>query len=138
MTKTELRKLIKEMLQEELKAVHLNEGSEKLPSVKNTPKLVRAGGYQAIAASIYNSDDFKKAFAADGREFGDSVDLLIKDIVSAKVNPDKIEEAAIKVRAYLRRYVSSTSKDHFDYSNPEDEIVSDIYSKYFDDLGNLY
>ena len=79
MTRSELKSIIREMLHEELKS--LREATDR-PMALRLPQPVRANSFAALAAKIYNSDEFMDAFIEDGQTIGDTVDAIIYDAVA--------------------------------------------------------
>lgn len=178
MKKSELRALIKEMLQEELAAMDqpneqdtpaaaddvtdkpetevLEESISEEETLTEAPVLDRpaertkmqpvgAGTYADIAVDVQISPEFEDAFYIDGTVYGDEV-LEVIDAAVAKAYPNLDKEAheaaVIGVRAELAKIMSSSdaySDDvSFNFGESDDEILSNIYSNYFDENGDQY
>lgn len=174
MKKSELRALIKEMLQEELAAMDqsneseakvedtaekeesevLEESAEETlteapvldrPQNRTNDQGVRAGTYPDVAVEIQLSPEFEDAFYIDGTVYGEEVAEVIDAAVTRaypNLDAKAHEKAVIEVRAELAKIMSSSdaySDDvSSDFGESDDEILSNIYSTYFDENGDQY
>lgn len=144
MTKSELRSLIKEMLQEELsKAKVLTEASAVLDRPQRTtrPTPVRSKSSEDIAATIYNNPEFQNAFEDDGWIIGDKVGNMIEAEVAASYPNRKgseFDKTVDEVMSYLDNFTASENKasDFFDWSKDDD--IARIYNSTHDRFGNEY
>lgn len=144
MTKSELRSLIKEMLQEELsKAKVLTESPAVLDRPQRTtrPTPVRTKSSEDIAATIYNNPEFQNAFEDDGWVIGDRVGSMIEAEVAANYPNRKgteFDKTVDEVMSYLDNFTASENKssDFFDWSKDDD--IARIYNSTHDEYGNEY
>lgn len=145
MKKSELRSLIREVLQEELaKARVLTEAPivDKAPvDNRSRPNPVLSGGYEDMAHKIYQSDEFTKAFQADGSVIGDKVYALIKDVAIAKypkATSQDLEKAVTTISKILRDFVKEEDRDSDFYDWRKDDEKDKIYKNAHDIFGNEY
>ena len=143
MKKSELRSLIKEVLQEELeKARSLAEAPVAAPDKQRSrPNPVLKGGYEDLAFKIQQSDEFTKAFAADGSVIGDKVYALIKDNAIAKypkATPKDLDNAVTNIARILRDFVKEDDRDSDFYDWHKDTDTDKYYKDTHDIFGNEY
>lgn len=138
MKKSELRSIIREVLREELaKAPKLTEA----PEDRSRPNPVLSGGYEDIAFKIHQSDEFTKAFSADGSVIGDKVYALIKDTVISKypkaTSQDR-DKAVTAITKILRDFIASDDKDSDFYDWRKETEKDKVFKDTHDIFGNEY
>lgn len=143
MTKSELRTFIREVLHEELaKNRGLTEAQvdSKLDN-RSRPNPVLRGGFEDIAFKIQQSDEFTKAFKADGNVIGDKVTALIKDTAITKypkASPKDLENSVTNITKILRDFIQNDDRDSDFYDQHKDAIINKHYKDTHDALGNEY
>lgn len=191
MKKSELKSLIREMIQEELSKMNesstLQEGTEteavtesvetiteeviteEMPAAEATvdepveepaevveescveeaadgragASLVKANTYQDIASDIYNSDEFRGAFAIDGTVYGDEVSLVIEDALMSAyptLSDEKFAGAVTSITKHLSEFVAGEDEvaDADFYSDDAFADLDRIYKDHFDTESNAY
>lgn len=169
MKKSELKGIIREMIQEELnkmnKAAALQESAEastaapaeEMPVAKVSKavkveeaadgstgvSMVKSNTYLDIASDIYNSDEFRGAFAIDGTVYGDEVNLVIEDALMSSyptLSDEKFAGAVTAIRKHLSNFVIGKDEvlDADFYSDDAFADLDKIYKDHFDSEGNPY
>jgi hypothetical protein len=146
MKKSELRAIIREMLQEELTKLNsqiLNEAAEDDRKPKNTKYSAGAQGWKAdaLAGEIYSSEKFQDAFADDGFTIGDNVQAIVeKEVGTSYQSKNSIERAkyTTQVLAALRAYSEKDDKDSDLYDWGLDDEIDKIYKNTHDKFGTEY
>lgn len=142
MKKSELRAMVREMLQEELTKMNkLQESTAVLdrPGVAGA-SVVRAGNAQRVAFDLINSPEFQDALAADGNVLGDECDAVIEAAVSEywpSASDREIQETIVKVRSIVREVIGDEGiPSHA--NTMRDPDVQRIYNATHDREGNEY
>ena len=143
MKKSELRNLIREMLREELAHVSsLTEAPADLdPTKRSRPAPVRKGSYEDLAFKIHQSDEFIKAFKADGNVVGDKVYAMIKDaaiVQYPKANDQELAKAVNSIARVIRDYAKDNDRDSDFYDWDVDNTLDRYFSNTHDEFGNEY
>lgn len=147
MKKSELRTLIKEMLQEELTKLRENKSEvETLQEASDAPgkhgtTITRAGSVEDLASNIFESDDFQNAFAADGSVFGYGTEDVVADAVAVKFPRASVterEQIIDRIMVELKRLAKELDKDSDMYDRGIDRDLEKIYNDNFDVFGNQY
>lgn len=105
--------------------------------------LVKANTYQDIASDIYNSDEFRGAFAIDGTVYGDEVNLVIEDALMSAyptLSDEKFAGAVTSITKHLSEFVAGEDEvaDTDLYSDDAFADLDRIYKDHFDAEGNEY
>lgn len=105
--------------------------------------LVKANTYQDIASDIYNSDEFRGAFAIDGTVYGDEVSLVIEDALMSAyptLSDEKFAGAVTSITKHLSEFVAGEDEvaDADFYSDDAFADLDRIYKDHFDTEGNAY
>ena len=105
--------------------------------------LVKANTYQDIASDIYNSDEFRGAFAIDGTVYGDEVNLVIEDALMSAyptLSDEKFAGAVTSITKHLSEFVAGEDEvaDTDLYSDDAFADLDRIYKDHFDAEGNAY
>ena len=105
--------------------------------------LVKANTYQDIASDIYNSDEFRGAFAIDGTVYGDEVNLVIEDALMSAyptLSNEKFAGAVTSITKHLSEFVAGEDEvaDTDLYSDDAFADLDKIYKDHFDVEGNAY
>ena len=105
--------------------------------------LVKANTYQDIASDIYNSDEFRGAFAIDGTVYGDEVNLVIEDALMSAyptLSNEKFAGAVTSITKHLSEFVAGEDEvaDTDLYSDDAFADLDKIYKDHFDAEGNAY
>lgn len=105
--------------------------------------LVKANTYQDIASDIYNSDEFRGAFAIDGTVYGDEVNLVIEDALMSAyptLSDEKFAGAVTSITKHLSEFVAGEDEvaDADFYSDDAFADLDRIYKDHFDSEGNAY
>lgn len=149
MKKSELRAIIKEVLQEEL--TKLREDSNTSETLKESPvdqqtvrhatAITRAGSVEDLASNIFESDEFQNAFAADGSVFSYGSEAVVSDTVAVKfpkLTDVEREKVIDQVMVQLKQLAKDIDKDSELYDRGVDKEVEKIYNDNFDIFGNAY
>jgi hypothetical protein len=149
MKKSELRAIIKEVLQEEL--TKLREGSNTSETLKESPvdqqtvrhatAITRAGSVEDLASNIFESDEFQNAFAADGSVFSYGSEAVVADAVAVKfpkLTDVEREKVIDQVMVQLKQLAKDIDKDSELYDRGVDKELEKIYNDNFDIFGNAY
>lgn len=105
--------------------------------------VVKANTYQDIASDIYNSDEFRGAFAIDGTVYGDEVNLVIEDALMSAyptLSDEKFAGAVTSITKHLSEFVAVEDEvaDADFYSDDAFADLNRIYKDHFDLEGNAY
>jgi hypothetical protein len=143
MKKSELRNLIREVLQEELAKTNiLTEAPVDIaPDKRSRPNPVLRGGYEDLAFKIHQSDEFLKAFKADGNVVGDKVYAIIKDtaiVQYPKATPQELEKAVNSIARIIRDFAKEDDRDSDFYDWRKDNDLDKYYKDTHDIFGNEY
>ena len=143
MKKSELRNLIREVLQEELaKAKVLTEAPVDIaPGKYSKLNPVHRGGYEDLAFKIYQSDEFTKAFKADGNSIGDKVYTIIKDTAITqypKASSQELEKATNSIARILRNFAKEDDRDSDFFDWRKESELDKYYKDTHDVFGNEY
>lgn len=147
MKKSELRTLIREILEEELTKASLGSRTQICEDQDHTPAnnkyldKARSWSADSLASDIYRNPAFKKAFEDDGWVLGDKVcDLVEKEVGKYFLNrkPEENKKNIDQVLAALDHYTAKENKDSDFYDWRKDVDTDKIIKDTHDKSGNAY
>lgn len=132
-----------EVVEESCKEEDVVEEAVDGPDARTSVGVVRNKSVMDVASDVYNSDEFRGAFAIDGTVYGDEVNAVVEDaIISAypTMEDDKFATTVTEVTKYLSEFVAGEDEvaDADFYSDDAFADLDRIYKDHFDAEGNTY